>query len=81
MNDHPIPYRWQDHVITPQRTAANLMATVLIVLVLSAVGLFKAVCAVDPPSPIAHVAISECTPPLSQLAKRPARHHSTQDLM
>jgi hypothetical protein len=32
MNDDLTPYRWQDYVITPQRSAANLLATVLVMI-------------------------------------------------
>jgi hypothetical protein len=81
MNDDRSPYRWQDHVVSPQRAATNLMATVLIVLALSAGALFTVACTADPPPPtVAHIA-TERTPPLSQLAKRPARARSPQDLM
>ncbi len=82
MNDARISYRWQDHVITPQRAAANLMATALVVLAVGAGVLFAVVgAAVPPPPPTAHVAVTERTPPLSQLAKRPAKLHTTRDLL
>ncbi|MBN9087981.1 MAG: hypothetical protein J0J01_13810 [Reyranella sp.] len=84
MNDGRIPYRWQDHVVTPQRAASNLMATALIVLVLGAAVLFAVVGAADPPPPPppagVHVA-TERTPPRLQLAKLPARPHPTRDWM
>ena len=38
MNDDRISYHWQDHVISPQRAAANLMATALVVLAAILVG-------------------------------------------
>lgn len=81
MNDDLSPYRWQDHVVSPQRAAANLMATALIVLALGGGALFTVACMSDPPAPpVAHIA-TERTPPLSQLAKRPAGARSPQDLM
>jgi hypothetical protein len=74
------PYRWQDHVITPGRAAANLVAS-LVVLTLGA-GLMVATAGASPSQPpSAHVAVSECTPSLAQLAKRPARPHTTQSLL
>jgi|HubBroStandDraft_5_1064220.scaffolds.fasta_scaffold526937_2 hypothetical protein len=73
-------YRWQDHVITPGRAAANLVAT-LVVLTLGA-GLMVATAGASPSQPShPHVAVSECTPSLAQLAKRPARPHTTQSLL
>jgi hypothetical protein len=82
MNDDRISYSWQDHVISPQRAAANLMATALVVLAVGASVMFAAVGAIPPPRPpTAHAAVTERTPPLSQLAKRPARPHATRDLL
>ena len=79
-NVDPTPYRWQDHVISPGRAAANLMAT-LVVLTLGA-GLMVATAGASPSQPPrAHIAISESTPSLAQLAKRPARPHTTESLL
>jgi hypothetical protein len=73
-------YRWQDHVISPGRAAASLIAT-LVVVTLGA-GLMVATAGAEPAQPSrAHVAISECTPSLAQLAKRPARPHTTESLL
>ncbi len=69
MTGNPIPYSWQDHVVTPQRAAANLVATALIVLLVGAAVMFAVVCSTKP-APGAQVA-TERTPPLVQLAKRP----------
>jgi hypothetical protein len=33
MNDDLTPYRWQDHVITPQHGRASLIATALVMIV------------------------------------------------
>jgi len=33
MKDDLTPYRWEDHVVTPRRAAANLVASVLIMVV------------------------------------------------
>jgi len=79
LNDDPNRYRWQDHVITPRRAAANLLATALVVFVVGAAVAFTH--AGPSRLPTAHVAVSECTPPLSQLAKRPAKLHTTRDLL
>jgi hypothetical protein len=74
------PYRWQDHVITPGRAAANLMATLVVVTLCA--GLMVATAGASPSQPPrAHIAISEYTPSLAQLAKRPARPHTTQSLL
>lgn len=81
LNDDRTPYRWQDHVITPGRAATNLMAT-LVVLVVGAALTLACTGATDPPHPPpAHVAVSERTPPLSQLAKRPALPRTAPDLL
>ena len=81
LNDDPTPYRWQDHVITPGRAAANLMAT-LAVLVVGAALTLACTGSSDPPRPpAAHVAVSERTPSLSQLAKRPALPRRAPDLL
>jgi hypothetical protein len=80
MNDARISYRWQDHVITPQRTAANLMVTALVVLAVGAGVLFAGSGGAAPPRPLtAHAVGTERTPPLSELARRPAPPHTTQD--
>ena len=82
MNDDRIPYRWQDHVVTPQRAEPSMIATALIVLVLGAAVLFAVVgeAAPPPPPPPAGVHVAtERTLPLSQLAKRPARLHRARD--
>jgi hypothetical protein len=76
LNHDQTPYRWQDHVISPQRAAANLAATALIVLAVAAVGWL------GPPGPATtpHVAVaSEWTPPLAQIAKRPATPRPTAE--
>jgi hypothetical protein len=70
----PAPYRWQDHVISPRRAAANLMATAAVVLVFGGALAFAYVRGptADPPDPqVAHAAGSESTPPLCRLVKRP----------
>ena len=71
----PAPYRWQDHVISPRRAAGNLMATAAVVLVFGGALAFACVRGptadpTDPPS-VAHAAVTESTPPLCQLVKRP----------
>jgi hypothetical protein len=75
MNDRDLSYRWQDHVITPKRAALNLLATALIVAIVSAAGLRAGR---DPdPSPATNVAATtERTPSLAHLAKRPVSTHS-----
>jgi hypothetical protein len=72
MNADRDRYRWQDHVITPQRATADLMATALIVLLVGAATMF--VCSTTTAAPDAHAA-TERTPPLAQLAKRPVHPH------
>ena len=70
----PAPYRWQDHVISPRRAAANLMATAAVVLTFGSALAFAWISGptADPPGPsVAHAAVSERTPPLCQLVKRP----------
>ena len=70
----PAPYRWQDHVVTPRRAAANLVVTAAVFLAFGSVLTFARVhgTASPPDPPGAHAAISERTPPLCQLVKRPA---------
>jgi hypothetical protein len=85
LNDDPNPYRWpyrwQDHVITPGRAAANLMAT-LVVLAVGAGLTLACTGASDPPRPpAAHAVATERTPSLSQLAKRPALPRTAPDLL
>jgi len=71
LNDQRTSYRWQDHVIAPQRTALNLLATVLIAAVVGIAGLATR----DPPA-VAHAPVlSERTPSLAQSVKRPAAQH------
>jgi hypothetical protein len=81
--DDPPPYRWQDHVITPCRAAGSLLAT-LVVLAAGAVLVAATAGAADRPrlphSLAQHAAVSERTPPLSQLARQPAVPHTTRDL-
>ena len=83
----PSPYRWQDHVISPRRTAASLMATAAVALVFGSALAFACVrgggaAAPPDPPPVAHAAVSESTPPLCQLAKRPgAPQHAGRDLL
>ena len=76
MNANPISYRWQDHVVTSQRSTMNLMATALVVLAVGAAVMFSVVGSPTPPAPAAHAA-TERTPPLAQLAKRPIRPRAT----
>ena len=80
MNDTRISYRWQDHVITPQRTAANFVVTALVVLAVGAGVLFAGSGAAAPPRPpTAHAVDAERTPPLPELARRPALPHTPPD--
>lgn len=69
----PAPYRWQDHVITPHRARASLLATAAVALAFGAALTFACVRgAADPPAPAtAHAAVSEHKPPLCQLVRRP----------
>jgi hypothetical protein len=72
MHDHRLPYRWQDHAITPRRTAVNLAASALVAVVLGA-AIFHASHARTNPAHLAVVPVAtECTPSLARLAKRPA---------
>ena len=72
LNDQRTSYRWQDHVIAPQRTALNLLATVLIVAVVAAAGFAGG----HDPAPAAHARIAtEQASSLTQIVKRPASHH------
>jgi hypothetical protein len=69
MNDDLTPYRWQDHVITPQRSAANLVATVLIMIVIGGAVVFGAPDPTRAPSgPVAHA--TEREPCLALIARR-----------
>jgi hypothetical protein len=72
------PYRWQDHVITPRRAAANLMVTAALLLAFGSALAFACVHGpTNPPDlPVAHAAVSEGTPPLCQLVKRPQPPHT-----
>ena len=78
LNDQRTSYRWQDHVIAPQRAALNLLATVLIVAVVGAAG-FAA--GHDPAPVVAHAPIqapiaTEQASSLAQIVKRPASQHA-----
>jgi hypothetical protein len=76
LNHDQTPYRWQDYVISPRRGAANLAATALIVLAAAAIGWLGP----RRPATTPHVAIaSEWTPPLAQIAKRPATHRPARE--
>jgi len=68
----PTPYRWQDHVITPRRAAANLMVTAAVFLAFGSALTFACVrgTATQPDPPVAHAVVSERTPPLCQLVRR-----------
>jgi hypothetical protein len=80
MKDDRISYRWQDHVITPQRAAANLMVTALVVLAVAAGVLFAGSGAAAPPRPpTPHVVDTRRTPPLPELAKRPVLPRTAPD--
>ena len=69
MNDERSSYRWQDHVMAPQRTALNLLATVLIVAV---VGTASVVAGHHDPAPVTHTRIAtEQASSLAQSVKRP----------
>ncbi len=82
LNDQRSSYRWQDHVIAPQRAALNLLATVLIVAVVGAAG----IAAGHNPAPVAahvpiHVPIQapitmEQASSLAQIVKRPPSQHT-----
>jgi hypothetical protein len=77
LHHDPNPYRWQDHVITPRRAAANLMATVLIVLAVTAAAMLA-----DPPHPAtAHTVAANRMPSLSQHTKQPAPPRGTGSLL
>jgi hypothetical protein len=69
------PYRWQDHVVTPRRAAASLMATLFVVLVVGA----AAALAYSPRGPAAHAVAAARMPSLSQQARQPAPPHGTED--
>lgn len=71
LNDQRPSYRWQDHVITPRRATLNLLATALIVVVVSAAGFAR-----HAPAPAAHARVTtEQTPSLAQSVKRPVSLH------
>ena len=70
----PNPYRWQDHVVTPGRAAAGLVATVLVVLIVGA----AAILAYSPPGPAAHAVAARRMPSLSQQARQPALPRATE---
>lgn len=78
LNDQRTSYRWQDHVIAPQRAALNLLATVLIVAVVGAAGF----AAGHDPVPVAaqvpiHAPIAtEQASSLPQIVKRPDSQHT-----
>ena len=50
MKDDLTPYRWQDHVITPQSSAVNLVASALIMIVVGSAVVFAGPDRTDPPS-------------------------------
>ena len=75
LNVDPHPYRWEDHVIPPHSVAASLTASALIVLAIGAGMLLAGVRTPPPvmcllPPPVAHIVVTERTPPLSELARR-----------
>jgi hypothetical protein len=65
----PDPYRWQDHVVTPRRAAAGLLATALVILFVGA----AAILAGPSPDQAAPAAVTERAPPSPQQAKGPVR--------
>jgi hypothetical protein len=80
LNDPRTSYRWQDHVISPKRVPLNLIATVLIVAAVFAVGLHG-----DhhpDPAPATHIAAAtERTPSLAHLVKRHVSAHLRLELL
>jgi hypothetical protein len=80
LNDPKTSYRWQDHVISPKRVPLNLVATVLIVATVFAVGLHGD----HHPDPVlaTHVAAAtERTPSLANLVKRHVSAHLRLELL
>jgi hypothetical protein len=76
LNVDPSPYRWQDHVIPPHRTMASLVATAVVILAVGGAGLLFASsrgAADASPPPARHATVTERTPPLCQLARRPGQ--------
>jgi hypothetical protein len=75
MHDHRLPYRWQDHVITPRRAAMNLVASALMVATIGAAILHARHDHKNPAQLAAVPFRTEYTPSLAHLAKRPALSH------
>jgi len=77
----PDPYRWQDHVVTPRRAAANLIAT----LVILAVGATLTLACTGNPTPtppvIAHIAAAKHAQPLATLVRRTPQARATPGLL
>ncbi len=67
-------YRWQDFVISPRRTAADLIATVIVIVLSVSAILASDGTQRDDPVPVRTVEVAapgEQAPPLTQSAKRP----------
>jgi hypothetical protein len=80
MNDDLTPYRWQDYVITPRRSAANLVATVLIMIAVGGAAVLGASDRAPAPSgPVAHA--TEREPCLALIARPPLPSHRVKHLL
>jgi hypothetical protein len=77
MHDVRHAYRWQDHVITTQRTTADLVATALIILAVGG----GVVAGTAMPRPPLAAAVTEWTPSLSQMARRPITPRAAADCL
>lgn len=77
MKDDLTPYRWQDYVITPQRSAANLVASAVVMIIVGGAVVFGGADPMQTPSgPVAAVATppTEREPCLALIARPPRLH-------
>ena len=70
------PYRWQDHVITPQRALTNLLVSALVLGVIGGASLADHSL---PTRPVMTAQATEWTPPLAQTVKHPSLRRCAAD--
>ncbi len=80
----PDDYRWQDFVISPRRTATDLIATALVIVLSVSAVLASDRTQREDPAPVRTVEVAapqDEAPPLAQSAKRPVIPRRTENCL